>query len=95
MTNILESIMNRLEKKFPDRTPYSVKFVIDEVGSIVMDRTGIRIGEQCTDLTFRASAETVRSIHNGETDPVSAYFSGDLRIHGDIGTAIRFARMFA
>lgn len=54
-------------------------------------------GEGKTDepvMTVKASAEDYAALLRGEVEPMQAYISGQVKIHGDMGFAIRFMTMF-
>lgn len=95
MSGVLNAIMDRLREKFPEPMPFSVKLSLDEEGSVMMDRMGIRVADEAAELTVRTTRTTLDSIRSGEVDPVTAYFCGDLEIDGDISRAIQFAKAFA
>ena len=39
------------------------------------------------DVSFTASFETYKKIINGESDPIKAFFTGKLKVSGDLGKA--------
>ena len=67
----------------------TAKFVFDGAGSIMLDAGGARAGDEAADVTLIASAETFEAIFAGDLSPTSAYFSGRLRIEGDMDLAMK------
>ncbi|WP_323776849.1 SCP2 sterol-binding domain-containing protein [Leisingera sp.] len=69
----------------------SAKFEIEGLGSIVLDGAGARVGDEDTDVTMKADADTFQSILEGDLNPTAAFMSGKLTIDGDMGTAMKLA----
>ncbi|WP_291729476.1 SCP2 sterol-binding domain-containing protein [Leisingera sp. F5] len=69
----------------------SAKFEIEGLGSIVLDGSGARVGDEDTDVTMKADADTFQSILEGDLNPTAAFMSGKLTIDGDMGTAMKLA----
>lgn len=69
----------------------SAKFVIEDEGSIVIDGSGVHAGDDDTDVTLTASAETFEAILAGEQNPTTAFMTGRLTVDGDMGTALRLS----
>ena len=72
----------------------SAKFSIEGEGNVIIDSNGVRAGEEETDVTLTADAETFQEILSGELDPTSAFMGGRLRVEGDMGTAMRLSGLF-
>lgn len=69
----------------------SAKFDIEGEGTVMMDETGARAGDEEADVTLSADAETFQSILEGDTNPTSAFMTGKLKIDGDMGMAMKLA----
>ena len=69
----------------------SAKFSITGEGAIVIDTDGVRAGDEDTEVTLSADAETFRDILSGDLDSTSAFMGGRLKLDGDMGTAMRLA----
>ena len=54
----------------------------------------MRSGDDQTDVTLIADADTFQEILSGELDPTSAFMGGRLRVEGDMGTAMRLSGLF-
>lgn len=69
----------------------TAKFVIEDEGSIVIDSDGAHAGDEDTDVTLTASAETFKAILDGELNPTTAFMTGKLAVDGDMGQAMKLA----
>ena len=73
----------------------SVKFSIEDEGSIVVDSEGVRISEEETDCTLIASLETFTSILNGEMNATEAYMTGSLKVEGSMSAAMELSSILS
>nr|WP_217430440.1 SCP2 sterol-binding domain-containing protein [Sulfitobacter algicola] len=71
----------------------SVKFVIEDEGAFVMDGDGARAGDEETDLTVIADAETFKGLQDGSVNPTTAYMTGRIQIQGDMGLAMKLGSL--
>jgi putative sterol carrier protein len=71
----------------------SVKFVIEDEGSVRIDGNGASADDGEADCTLTASAETFQSLLDGDLDPTGAFVSGRLTVDGDMGLAMRLGSM--
>ena len=70
----------------------SVAIVID--GSrMAFDENGHYDEAIDADCTLTLSEETLKSILSGETDPMGAYFSGELTLVGDMAVAMSLSNI--
>ena len=69
----------------------TAKFVIEDEGAIVIDSDGAHAGDEDTDVTLTASAETFKAILDGELNPTTAFMTGKLAVDGDMGQAMKLA----
>ncbi len=81
--------MSALRDIFPNGSDATVTFDIANVGSITLDRNGVREGKADADLVVRADAATLAGILDGELNPMSMYLSGKILVTGDLGLATR------
>ena len=92
MSDVITSAVSALEDKMGDGGfAGSAKFVINGEGSIVIDGDGVRAGDDDTDVTLTADAETFEAIFTGDMNPTSAFMTGKLSIDGDMGVAMKLA----
>jgi len=94
MTNIIETAIKALEEKLQGKSvDFSAKFEIENEGSIIVDNNGVRASSEDTDCTLIASAETFQDILSGETNPTSAFMSGNLKVEGSMGVAMQLGNI--
>ena len=67
----------------------SVKFVIEDEGSIMVDEDGVREGDEAAECTMTADEETFRAILEGSVNPTAAFMSGKLTVDGDMAQAMK------
>lgn len=73
----------------------SAKFAIEDEGNIIIDADGARAGDDETDVTLKASAETFQSILEGDLNPTAAFMTGKLTVDGDMGLAMKLSGVLA
>ena len=61
----------------------------------MIDGSGVRVGDDATDVTLTASVDTFQAILAGDLNPTAAFMSGKLSLDGDIGTAMRLGSVLA
>jgi putative sterol carrier protein len=95
MSDIIEQAVTVLSEKLGGSSfDGSAKFSIEGEGGVIIDAQGVRSGDDQTDVTLIADADTFREILSGELDPTSAFMGGRLRVEGDMGTAMRLSGLF-
>lgn len=96
MSDTLETAVVKLNEKMAGSDfGGTAKFDIQGEGSIMMDSAGARVGDEASDVTLSADADTFQSILDGETDPTGAFMSGKLSVDGDMGMAMQLAGALA
>ncbi|SLN26873.1 SCP-2 sterol transfer family protein [Pseudoruegeria aquimaris] len=88
MSDTITAAVAALSEKI-DSFDGSAKFVIEGEGSIVIDSDGVRAGDDETDVTMTADAETFQSILDGDLNPTAAFMGGKLTVDGDMGAAMK------
>lgn len=73
----------------------SVKFVIEDEGSVRIDDAGAAADDSEADCTMTADADTFQAMLDGDLDPTSAFMSGRLRVEGDMGLAMKLGSLLA
>ena len=91
MSEVIEKGVEALNQKLDEGFDGSAKFVIEGEGSIVLDAEGARAGDDDTDVTMTASAETFEGMMTGDVNPTMAFMSGQLKIDGDMSVAMKLA----
>ena len=96
MSDVIEKAVSALNEKLGgDAFDGSAKFVIEDVGAIVVDADGARASDDETDVTLSADVDTFRAILEGDLSPTSAFMSGRLTLDGDMGAAMRLGAVLA
>lgn len=92
MSDIVNGAVERLNEKLAgSEFAGTAKFDITGEGAIIVDAAGARAGDEDTDVTLTADAETFQSILAGETDPTGAFMTGKLTVDGDMAMAMQLA----
>lgn len=92
MSETLQTAVEKLNEKLAGSDfAGTAKFDIAGEGSIVLDASGARVGDDETEVTLSADADTFQSILEGDTDPTSAFMAGNLTVDGDMGMAMQLA----
>lgn len=96
MSDVIAAAVKALNEKMGDEGfDGSAKFVIEGEGGIVLDASGARAGDDETDVTLSADAETFQAILSGDLDPTAAFMSGRLSVDGDMGMAMKLGSVLA
>ncbi len=92
MSDVIEHAVAALNDKLSGNSfDGSAKFVIEDVGAIMLDSDGARAGDEDAEVTMTADADTFREILDGSLNPTAAFMGGRLKIDGDMGAAMRLA----
>ena len=95
MSDIINKAVEFLNGRMDGGFDGSVKFVIEEEGSIMIDGEGVRAGDEDADCVLSANAETFQGILDGEVNPTAAFMTGQLELDGDMGTAMRLGSVLS
>ena len=96
MSDVVTEAVDRLNRKMDGQGfDGTAKFVIEDEGAVMIDDSGARAGDEPSDVTLIASAETFKAILEGEENPTAAYMTGKLRLEGDMGAAMRLASILS
>lgn len=95
MSTLLDEAVAAVNEKLGGQDlPGTVKFTLNDTGSIVVDGDGARVGDDETDVTLSADADVFKDILSGELSATSAFMSGRLSIDGNMGIAMQLATLF-
>jgi putative sterol carrier protein len=96
MSDVITAAVDALNAKMgEDGFDGSAKFDIEGEGSIVVDENGARAGDDETDVTLSADAETFQQMLEGDLNPTAAFMSGKLTVDGDMGTAMKLGTVLS
>lgn len=91
MSEVVAAAVAALNEKITGSLPGTVKFVIEDEGSIIVDEAGARASDDEAEVTLTADAETFEGILRGEINAAGAFMSGRLRVDGNMGLAMQLA----
>ena len=95
MDNFINEAIKSIEEKLKGNdVDGSIKFNIEDSGSIVINNGKVYESEEETDCTLISDAETFQGMFEGNIEPTSAFMSGKLKIEGSMGTAMKFNSIF-
>ena len=87
----IEKAIESLQEKMGDEEiDGSIKFEIENVGSIVIEGGDVRESNDDADCTLSGELETFMEIFRGETSSTAAFMTGKLKIDGSMGTAMKY-----
>lgn len=89
MSDIIDAAVAALTQKLSGGFEGVAKFVIPGEGAIMMDGAGVRAGDDESDVTLTADADTFRAILEGELNPTTAFMTGKLSVDGSMGLAMK------
>ena len=85
MTKAIQEAIESLQEKMGDEEiDGSIKFEIENVGSIVIDGGNVKESDDETDCTLRGELEIFMEIFRGEISSTAAFMSGKLKIDGNM-----------
>ena len=96
MSEVLEKAVAAIYDKMAGATfDSSVKFKIEDEGSIVVDSDGVRISDEETDCTLIASLDVFTKILDGDMNATEAYMTGSLKVEGSMSAAMELSSLLA
>ena len=96
MSEILEKAVLAINGKM-EGTAFdsSVKFKIEDEGSIVVDSEGVRVSDEETDCTLLASLDVFTKILDGDINATEAYMTGSLKVEGSMSAAMELSSILS
>ena len=96
MSEILEKAVSDINDKMEAAAfDSSVKFKIEDEGSIVVDSEGVRVSDEETDCTLLASMDVFTKILDGDINATEAYMTGSLKVEGSMSAAMELSSILA
>lgn len=89
MSDVIDAAVAALAAKMPNGFDGVAKFVISGEGSIIVDPSGVRAGDEAADVTLTAEAEVFQAMLAGEMNPTTAFMTGKLTVDGSMGLAMQ------
>ena len=89
MSDVIADYIKNLQPKAAGHIRGTAKLVITGEGSVMLDDTGARAGDEVADVVLIASDDVFRNILSGEQNPVMAYMSGKLKVEGNAQRALK------
>tara|TARA_B100001121_G_scaffold126151_1_gene110581 strand:- start:588 stop:878 length:291 start_codon:yes stop_codon:yes gene_type:complete len=96
MSDVLDKAVAAINDKMAGATfDSSVKFKIEDEGSIVVDSDGVRVSDEETDCTLIASLDVFTKILDGDMNATEAYMTGSLKVEGSMSAAMELSSLLA
>lgn len=92
MSETIDAGVSALNDRLGGGFDGTAMFVVEDEGTILVDEAGARAADgagQQAEVTMTTDADTFRAILGGEMNPTAAFMSGQLKIDGDMGTAMK------
>jgi putative sterol carrier protein len=89
MSDMIDAAVQALSAKLSGGFDGVAKFVIEGEGTIMLDATGVRAGDDEADVTLTAEADVFRAILDGQMNATMAFMTGKLKVDGSMGQAMK------
>lgn len=86
---VVEEFVQFLKSRAEGAITGTAKLVITGEGSVMLDQSGAREGDDVADVTLLATQEVFRNILDGTQNPMMAYMSGKLKVEGSTTRALK------
>ncbi|UYV38175.1 SCP2 sterol-binding domain-containing protein [Rhodobacteraceae bacterium D3-12] len=93
MSVVIEEFLSVLQPKVKGILRGTAKLVITDVGVVMLDETGARVGDGAADVTLKATETVFRNIMDGTQNPVMAVMSGKLGVEGSSTRALKVGQI--
>jgi putative sterol carrier protein len=93
MNTVVAQFIENLSPKVKETLQGTAKLVIVDEGSVMLDGTGARAGDDTADVTLIASEAVFRAILDGSQNPAMAFMSGKLKVDGSSMRALKVSEI--
>ena len=93
MNTVVAQFIENLSPKVKDTLQGTAKLVIKDEGSVMLDNSGARAGDEDADVTLIASEDVFRAILDGSQNPAMAFMSGKLKVDGSSMRALKVSEI--
>ncbi len=93
MNTVVAQFIENLSPKVKDTLHGTAKLVIKDEGSVMLDNTGARAGDDDADVTLIAPEAVFRAILDGSQNPAMAFMSGKLKVDGSSMRALKVSEI--
>lgn len=96
MSEVVTQAVTALQAKMDGQSfDGTAKFVIEDEGSLIIDGSDVRAGDEDAEVTLTADRDTFEQILSGDLNPTSAFMGGKLAVDGDMSKAMMLAGVLA
>ncbi len=89
MSDTLNAAVDALKAKMDGREfDGSVKFEIEDLGSVRIEGAEVSVDDGDADCTVSADEDTFRGLMSGDVSATGAFMSGKIKIDGDMSKAM-------
>ncbi|MCP5074274.1 MAG: SCP2 sterol-binding domain-containing protein [Rhodobacteraceae bacterium] len=93
MPTVIDQFISHLQDKVAGQLQGTAKLVITGEGSVMLDNTGARVGDDTADVTLSASEAVFRAILDGSQNPAMAFMTGKLKVDGSNMRALKVSEI--
>jgi len=93
MSAVVQEFIENLSPKVAGVLQGTAKLVITDEGSLMLDDTGARAGDEDADVTLIASQEVFKDILSGDQNPAMAFMTGKLKVDGSSTRALKVSEI--
>ena len=93
MNTVVAAFIEHLTPKVKDTIVGTAKLVIKDEGSVMLDVTGAREGDEAADVTLISSEAVFRAILDGSQNPAMAFITGKLKVDGSSTRALKVSEI--
>jgi putative sterol carrier protein len=93
MNTVVGQFIEHLSPKVADTLQGTAKLVINDEGTVMLDDTGARAGDDDADVTLIASEDVFKAILDGSQNPAMAFMTGKLKVIGSSTRALKVSEI--